>query len=361
MTIVTMNIIKIFSIGVLSFIFAMGITPFLTDIFYRQKLWKKKVKEKAIDGGDISFFQKFHSEGEVNIPRLGGSLIWITVIIISFLFYFLSFFFDGYWISKLNFLSREQTWIPLFTLIFASFIGLLDDLLQVLTIPSSFFKKIKRFTGEGLSLRYRLVLVGVVGFIGSWWFYFRLGRDTIFLPFYGDFYLGLFFIPFFIIVMIAVYSGGVIDGIDGLAGGVLTSIFTAYASIALFQNQINLATFCLCILGGLLAFLWFNIPPARFYMGESGIIGLTATLTVVVFLTDAVAVLPIIAILLVASSGSVIIQLLSKKYRKKKFFLAAPIHHHFEALGWPSYKVTMRFWIVGVVAGFFGVIIHLLG
>jgi phospho-N-acetylmuramoyl-pentapeptide-transferase len=360
MTTTTIDIIKIFVIGILSFLFAFALTPTLTHVLYKNKLWKKKVKEKAIDGGDISYFRKFHSEGEVNVPRLGGVLIWLSVVIITIFFFFLSSFSDNFWLSKFNFLSREQTWLLLFTLFFGSLIGLLDDLLQVLDLPSSFFQKIKKSIGEGLSLRYRLILIAIIGFIGAWWFYFRLGRETVFIPGIGDFYLGLFFIPFFVLVMVAVYSGSVIDGIDGLSGGTFASIFTAYAMIALFQGQINIATFCFAVLGSTLAFLWFNIPPARFYMGESGIIGLTTTLTVIAFLTNAVAVLPIIAILLFASSGSVIIQLLSKKYRHKKVFLAAPIHHHFEAKGWPSYKVTMRFWVIGIVAAFFGVVIHLL-
>jgi phospho-N-acetylmuramoyl-pentapeptide-transferase len=161
--------------------------------------------------------------------------------------------------------------------------------------------------------------------------------------------------------MLATYTGGVIDGLDGLSGGTFASIFAAFGIIAFARNQIDLAAFCFVVAGAILAFLWYNIPPARFYMGETGTMGLTATLTVVAFLTDSVLVLPIIGFLLVIESGSVIIQLFSKKFRKKKVFLAAPIHHHFEALGWPHYKVTMRFWVIGVVAAIVGVAIRLLG
>jgi phospho-N-acetylmuramoyl-pentapeptide-transferase len=161
--------------------------------------------------------------------------------------------------------------------------------------------------------------------------------------------------------MLATYSGGVIDGLDGLAGGSFAAIFGAFAAIALFIGQVNLAAFCIAILGAILAFLWSNIPPAKFYMGETGMMALCAALTVVAFLTDSVLVLPIIGFLLVLESGSVILQLISKKLRGKKLFLAAPIHHHFEAKGWPHYKVTMRFWIIGVVMGIIGVGIRLLG
>ena len=162
--------------------------------------------------------------------------------------------------------------------------------------------------------------------------------------------------------MLALFSGGVVDGIDGLSGGIMASIFTAYAGIAFFQNQIDLAAFCAVVVGGILAFLWFNIPPARFFMSETGILGLTTPLAVVAFLTKAVLVLPIIAFPLFVASGSVIIQQLSKKFRNgKKVFLVAPIHHHFEAIGWSSYKVTMRFWVLGTIFAIIGMILALIG
>lgn len=357
------NMVKVFSLGTLSFLFAFLITPATTNFLYKNKFWRKETRNKAIDGGEVTFFQKFHSENETKVPRMGGLLIWITALFLSFFFLIISFFFDNPNINKLNFLSREQTWLPLFTLVSASLVGLTDDLLQVMKKPK---KKIfswiwnVSYIGGGLSLRYRLLLVTAIGGVGAWWFYFKLGQNMIHIPGVGEIFIGIFYIPLFIIVMLAVYSGGVIDGIDGLSGGAFASIFTAYTMIALAQGQINLAAFCLVIVGSILAFLWFNIPPARFYMGETGILGLTTTLTVVAFLTNAVFVLPIIALLLVVESASVIIQLLSKKFRGKKVFLAAPIHHHFEAKGWPQCKVTMRFWIIGVVVAIIGVVVHLL-
>ena len=169
---------------------------------------------------------------------------------------------------------------------------------------------------------------------------------------------GIFIISFFVIVALATFSGGVIDGIDGLSGGVFASIFAAYSAIAFANNQIDIAAFSGVITGAILAFLWFNIPPARFYMGETGIMGLSVTLATLAFLTDSVLVLPIVALPLVVTSGSVILQLLSKKFRGgKKIFKVAPIHHHFEAIGWSSYKVTMRFWILSVVFAIIGIIL----
>lgn len=362
----TINVIKIFAAGIFSFFLAFFMTPALTDFLYKHKLWKKKTKEKAIDGGNVEYFRKFHAKEEIKTPRLGGLLIWTSVIFLTFFLFIVSFLFkDNFWADKLNFLSRNQTWLPLFTLFSASIVGLIDDLLQVLEKSKegsrTIIKKINNYIGQGLNLRYRLLLVFLIGSVGAWWFYFRLGYDSIYIPFVGDVFIGAFYIPLFIVAMIAIYSGGVIDGIDGLSAGTLASIFSAYGAISLFQGQIDLAAFCFAIVGSTLAFMWFNIPPARFYMGETGIIGLTATLTVVAFLTNGIVVLPIIGILLILTSASVIIQLLSKKLFNKKVFLAAPLHHHFEAKGWPHYKVTMRFWVIGVVAAIFGMAVHFLG
>jgi len=362
---VSLNVIKIATLGTASFLFAFLFTPTLLHMLYTRKLWRKTVRTQALGGGEVPFFQKFHKEGEIHTPRLGGMLIWITPPLLALAFYALSYT-NVWWLEKLNFLSRGQTWLPLATLLVASFVGFLDDMLQVITTPSHPFlrkiwEKAAKYIAGGLSLKYRFALITLIGLVGAWWFFYKLGWNTIHVPGVGDFTIGILYIPLFVIVMLATYSGGVIDGLDGLSGGAFASIFGAYGIIAFSRGQVDLAAFCFVVTGAILAFLWYNIPPARFYMGEVGMMGLTATLTVVAFLTDSVLVLPIIGFLLVVESASVIIQLLSKKFRKKKVFLAAPIHHHLEALGWPHYKITMRFWIIGVVAAISGVAIRLLG
>ncbi len=347
------DVIKIFTLGALSFIVAFLLTPILTKLLYKYKLWRKEVRQKAIDGGEVAVFQKFHKTGETQVPRMGGILIWLTVLILILFVFGISQITDIWWLKKLNFLSRGQTWLPLFALVAASLLGLADDLLQV-------FGKGK-YIGGGLSLKKRLLLVSLIGLIGALWFYFKLDWHTIHVPGIGDFEIDGWYIPLFIVVMMAVYSGGVIDGLDGLAGGAFASIFGAFAGIALFLGQIDIAAFCAAILGSLLAFLWYNIPPAKFYMGETGMMGLCAALTVIAFLTDSVLVLPIIGFLLVIESGSVILQLLSKKFRHKKIWFSTPIHHHFEAKGWPHYQITMRFWIIGAIMAIIGITIRLFG
>lgn len=355
-----LSVIKIFTLGSMGFLVAFLATPFLTHFLYKYKLWRKEVRTKALDGGEVPVFQKFHAQGEIAVPRFGGLLIWLPTLILAYLFFFLGKT-DIYIFQKFNFLSRSQTWLPLFTLVAASLLGLVDDILQVLPQKATPKGKWAKYIGGGLDLKIRIALVTLIGLIGGWWFYSKLGWSTVHIPGNGDIEIGALMIFFYTIVMLATYSGGVIDGLDGLAGGAFGAMFAAFAAIAFFNDQIDLAAFNAIIAGTILAFLWFNIPPARFYFGETGILGLTAALTVVAFLTNSVLVLPIIGFLLVISSGSVILQLLSKKFRKKKIFLASPIHYHFEAKGWPHYKVTMRFWVVGVVMAIIGITIRLLG
>lgn len=349
-----LDLAKVFIPTIAAFFVGIAITPILTHYLYKHKLWKKKPRNEGLGGGKTPIFNKLHKDKEVGTPRMGGVVIWVSTLIIVFIAWFLSVVLPTNITAEFNFLSREQTWLPVFTLIVASLLGLIDDILQIQGRGG--------YVAGGLSLKTRICVVLLLGAIGGWWFFVKLGIDSIHIPFVGELAIGLFFVPVFMITALALFSGGVIDGIDGLSGGVMAIIFYAYAVIAFFQNQIDLAVFCAVVTGAILAFLWFNVPPARFYMSETGILGLTITLAVVAFLTKTVVLLPIIAFPLFVASGSVIIQQLSKKYRGgKKVFLVAPIHHHFEALGWSSCKVTMRFWIISVVFSTIGVIVALIG
>jgi len=352
MDIETLNVVKVVAPTAVSFFIGIAITPFITGFLYKNKMWKKRAGKVAPDGKDTPIFNELHKHKEVGTPKMGGVIIWGSVFLTIVAMFLLSKFFPNDVTEKFNFLSRNQTWLPLFTLAVGAAIGLVDDYLEVTGKAD--------YIAGGLSLKKRLLVVLLVSIVGSIWFFTKL--DTIIVvPFVGELELGYLFVPFFIFVMLGVYSGGVIDGIDGLAGGVFAISFAAYGVIAFSYSQIDLAAFCFVVVGGLLAFLWFNIPPARFYMSETGSMGLTMSLAVVAFLTRQPLLLPIIAFPLLATTLSDMIQIFSKKFRHKKVFLVAPIHHHFEAIGWPSYKVTMRYWIISIVFAIIGLIIVFIG
>ena len=348
-----LGVLKVFGLSAVAFFFAIAWTPLLTHYLYHYKMWRKSVRTRAPDGGGTPIFAELHKTREVSTPRMGGLLIWITTAIIIFAFWLLAKLTDSALLDKMNFLSRNQTWLPLFTLAAASLLGLIDDLLQIYQRGT--------YVAGGLKFRIRASVIVLIALIGAYWFYYRLGENALYIPGLGDVVIGLWFIPLFVVTMLATFSTAVTDGLDGLAGGVFATIFAAYGGIAFFRGQVDLAAFSAVLLGALLAFLWFNIPPARFYMGETGILGLTTTLTVIAFLTNSVIVLPIIAFIPAVEAGSVILQLLSKRWRGKKVFLVAPLHHHFEATGWPSYKVTMRFWVISVVFAIMGMVVALVG
>ena len=346
------NALKIFLPSLISFIIGILLTPIATHYFYKYRMWRRTSRNENVAKSN---FQQLHDEkSELSTPRTGGMIVWVSVIATIFLIGFIDFIFNTDSTAKLYFISRNQTILPLFTLIMASLIGLGDDFIQI-------FGKGK-WTTDPIILRYiKISIIITLGFIIGWWFFAKLGISELYIPWYGFIQLGYLFIPFFIIIMLGVWSSSVIDGIDGLSGGVLACIFMAYTLISFFNNQIDLSAFCAVVTGGILAFLWFNIPPARFYMGETGMIGLTVTLSVVAFLTNTVLLLPIIAFPLFITSLSNIIQMVSRKFRNgKKVFLFAPLHHHFEAKGWPKYKVTMRYWIVGIMFAVIGVILSII-
>ncbi len=352
---ITSSLIKIFIPATAAFIIGILLAPLLTHYLYKFRVWKKVRGKTALDGSHAVEFEKLRTDTETSTPRMGGILIWMSVIFVTVGTWALAQFIPSPLTEKLDFLSRSQTWIPLFTLIAGASMGFVNDLLDIQ--PS----------GErGVRLRTRLLFVTLVSLFIGWWFYAKLGVTAIGIPADGTLELGVFIILLFILITLGLYAGGVIDGIDGLAGGVFSSAFMAYAGIAYFQGQYDIAAFSATVTGAILAFLWFNIPPARFWMTETGTMGLTMTLAVIAFMTDTlgngygIAALPIIAFPLVITVVSNIIQIASKKLRGKKVFLIAPLHHHFEAIGWPAYKVTMRYWILSIICAVIGMTIALL-
>jgi len=346
--VITANIIRVFAISSIAFVVAMAWTPILTGILYKYKLGKQ-IREDE----NAPIYITLHKK-KAGTPTMGGLLIWITVVGLAGFFWLAGFLNLDSFISKLNFLSRSQTWLPLGALVISGLIGAVDDLMNIKKIGPK---------GGGMRIRHRLLFYSVVAIGGAWWFFYKLDWDLIHIVGIGDFYLGFWYIPLFIFIIIATaFSVNETDGLDGLAGGILLSCFATFGVIAFFQGKIELAMFCGAISGTLLAFLWFNIYPARFFMGDTGAMSLGTTLGIVAMLTNSVAILPIVGFILVLESSSVIIQVISKKFRQgKKIFLSTPIHHHFEAKGWPEAKVTMRFWIISFVLAAIGLVVGLMG
>ncbi len=348
------DVIKILLPFATAFFIGILMTPLVTDFLYRKKMWKKSSVKQTIDGKEATISSKLHNDEERKTPRMGGIVVWGSTLITAIVFWILAALVPSDFFSGLDFLSRGQTWLPLFILIAGALCGLVDDYLVCHDQGT--------YKGGGLSLSTRLLFVTLLGLLGAWWFYAKLGMETVHIPFWGDLSLGIFFVPFFILFIIGIYSGGIIDGVDGLSGGVFSAIYSAYAIIAYSNGQIDLAAYCAVVVGGLLAFLWFNIPPARFFNSETGTMALTTSLVVVAFLSQAVIPLLIIAFLLIATSASSIIQIASKKFRGgKKVFLVAPLHNHFQAKGWPASKVTMRYWVISMILAVLGVIVALVG
>ncbi len=337
---------KILLLSTLAFVFTMAWTPLLTHFLYKYKMGKK-----IRSNGVTPIFTKLHSK-KSGTPTMGGLLVWVTVLIFAVVFFYLSKLpIDIF--QNLNFLTRSQTLLPLGALVATALVGLFDDWLDITG------KGI--WGGGGLKIKDRLLFYTLIALVGAWWFYFKLDWDLFHVPFVGDFQLGWTYIVLFVFVIVATaFSVNETDGLDGLAGGILLCSFGAYGVISFAIGKYDLATFCGVISGALLAFLWFNINPARFFMGDTGAMSLGVTLGVIAMLTNSVMILPIIGLIFVAESISVIVQVLSKKMRGKKVFLSAPFHHHLEAIGWSETKIVMRLWVISGVSTAIGLIVFLL-
>ncbi len=337
-------IFKILVLTTISFVVAILLTPAVTKFLYKYKIGKS-----LRDSKQAPMFHKLHKD-KAGTPTMGGVLIWGSVLLVALVFFFLkdvSSVFD-----QLNFLTRGQTLLPLGVLVASGIVGIADDLFNVWRIGKN---------GGGIHVRHRLILYTIIAAVGALWFFFKLDWDVLHVPFFGDFNIGIWYIPIFIFVIVATsFSVNQTDGLDGLASGTLVSAFGAYAVISVLQERYELAAFCGVIMGALLAFLWFNIYPARFFMGDTGAMSLGVTLAVIAMLTNSALLLPVIGLVFVIEAITTIIQLVSKKLFGRKVFLIAPIHHHYEAQGWPEPKVVMRFWVVSWIAASLGIILLLL-
>lgn len=350
------NVIKVLFTGFLASVLAFLFTPLMTRILYKYKIGIK-IKDKSVDGKKLNFVSELH-KNKAGTPTMGGILVWFSVLILILLSHYffplLAKWTDCNFLARLDFFSRKQTWLPLFALVSAGLLGLCDDWMSI--------KGFGKNKGGGMRFLMRFWWLLAIAGVGAWWFFVKLGWDTLHIPAMGDFTIGFWYIPLFVfVILFTAISSNETDGLDGLNGGILMIAFASFGIISVFQNKMDLAAFCTAVSGALLAFLWFNIYPARFFMGDTGAISLGATLGVVAMLTNSVIPLLIIVFIYLIESGSVVIQLVSKKFFGKKVFLAAPIHHHFEAKGWPETKVTMRAWILAMGLAILGVIVAILG
>lgn len=283
---------------------------------------------------------------------MGGIIIWGTVLGIAVVVALLGSFFDGVF-GYLNFIDRAQTYLPLAAMLIAGLFGLLDDVLGILKIGAGH--------GGGIAVRHKLIAYLVVAALGALWFYYRLDWNVLAVPFWGTVSIGWLYIPLFLFIIVAsAFSANETDGLDGLAGGVMLFGFIALTIVAFVLGRYQLAAFGGVTIGALLAFLWFNIYPARFFMGDTGSMSLGITLGVISMLTNTTLLLPFFVPIFVIESASVLIQLAARRWYGRKLFRSTPIHHHFESLGWPETQVTMRFWIISAVSCVLGLVIFFL-
>ncbi len=332
-----------------AFAFGVGVaaTPWFVSFLKKNRLGKQ-LRVETVDGKDAAIFRKYHQD-KFGTPTMGGILIWSSILLTVLFSRALAYL--GYVDHSL--LQRGEVYLPLLTLLSMGLLGMVDDYWNICGIG-------KR---KGLDVLPKITTLLLISLVGAWWFAVKLGYDQIHVPFYGDIFVGWWYVPIFIFVLVGTANAvNVTDGLDGLAGGLLVIAFLSFAIIAFLGGKVVLAGFCIVAVGAVAAFLWHNVPPALFFMGDSGSLALGGTLGVIALMTDSILVLPLVGFVFVLEMLSVIIQLTSKKFRGgKKVFKAAPIHHHFEALEWGESKVTMRLWILGAFFAFLGILIGIFG
>lgn len=340
------NLIAIFGWSALAFLFTLALTPLYLKMAARFRLGKQ-IREVGLDGQKAPLFRALHA-AKIGTPTMGGVVMWGGVAGVILFSRFLSLI----GLIPKSLLDRGEVYLPFFTLIAVGILGAIDDFFNVRQIGKS----------KGIEARPKFLLLTLFGVMGALWFYYKLGFSSIHIPRLGDFEIGLWYIPLFILVIVSTSNAvNITDGLDGLAGGLLILAFVAFAAIAYAKGFTTLAIFCGLLIGSLLAFLWNNVPPALFYMGDTGALAYGATLGVMAMMTNSLVVLLIVGLIFIAETLSVILQMASKKVLKRKIFLIAPLHHHLEKKGWGEAKITMRFWIIGAMASVIGTIIGLIG
>jgi len=280
--------------------FAIGslVTPWYYRLLVKYRIGKQ-LRTETVDGGTAPVFTWFH-RNKSGTPTMGGILIWGSILVTVLLSRALSYF----GIVERSILQRGQVYLPLFMLVSFGLLGAIDDLLNVHCVGKK----------RGLDWLPKLLTLLALSTAGALWFYFKLDYDTIHVPFNGSLALGAWYIPVFIFIIVGTANAvNVTDGLDGLAGGLLTIAFLAFAVLAYLKGLTVLAAFCAVSAGATTAFLWHNVPPALFFMGDTGALALGSVLGVIALMIDQVLVLPLVGFVFVIEMLSVIIQLTSRK------------------------------------------------
>ncbi len=320
------------------FLFSMMLTPIYTHFAYKYHFWKKQ-KKKTVDGKSLPVMTKLHAHKfKRSFPTMAGLVGVIAITIVTWLFN----------------LERGQTWLPLVGFLGGSFVGVIDDAINIFGSGRG---------AAGLRGPVKFVLITIVGLALGWFFAVKLEWTSILVPFIGNIEIGVIgMILVFAFAVVATSNAvNITDGLDGLSGGLAMLAYGAYGIIALLQGQVLLFGFCLTVVGWLLAYIWFNVPPARFMMGDTGSFALGAGLGVVAMMTNSFLLLPIIGLVFVVETASSLLQLFWKKVFHKKLFISAPLHHHLEAKGWGESKIVMRFWIIAGVCAIVGIFLATAG
>lgn len=334
---ISQELFKAFVLSVTGFGLAMLLTPIYTFIAYRYKFWKRQ-RTTTTTGEAITVFTKLHAKKfERNIPTMAGTIILAAILIVTLLFN----------------LDKRQTGLPLLALIGGGIVGLLDDAINIRGLGGGV---------KGLRSWIKFLMITGVAAVGAWYFFVKLGYSSVYVPFWGPLEIGWLIIPLFIAAVVSTGNAvNISDGLDGLAGGLLATAYGVFGVVALLQGNYGIAGFCFTVVGTLLSYIWFNIYPARFFMGDVGSFALGTALGVVAMLTDTIFLLPIIGLVFVVEAGSSLLQIASKRLLGRRVFISAPVHQHLEASGWPETKVTMRFWVIGQVVGIIGLMLAVAG
>ena len=334
---ITSEMVSMFVLCAVTFVLSMLLTPIYTHFAYKYKFWKKQ-RTTSVTGEKLQVMTKLHAgKFTRRFPTMAGMIGVTAIAIITLLFNY----------------NNSQTILLLVALLGGGLTGLLDDIINV------------RGSGKGVAgLRpvIKFTMIIGLGLALGWYFYHDLGYTSIHIPFIGDWVIGMAIVLIFAFAVVATSNAvNISDGLDGLAGGLLITSYGAFAIIAALQGQYDVAAFCFTVMGALLAYVWFNIYPARFMMGDVGSFAFGTSLGVVAMLTNSLLLLPVIGILFVVEGGSSLLQIISKKFFGRKIFISAPIHHHLEAKGWEETKITMRFWVIAAMSASVGIILALAG